>query len=199
MAIVAGLAGLAVAVLAARYAGSDTAGALDRRLRSDVTSLLGRPSSGALVVDLFGEPMVVAVLVGVLAALCLALRRRALAAVAVVGPILTGAATTALKPVIGRTIHDGHLAYPSGHTAAVTALALVGMLLVVGLIRGGRAIGLLLVLGGAGVAGAAMAWAQIVLDAHYPTDTVGGFAMAMAVVPATALLVDRFAPPITHR
>jgi hypothetical protein len=30
-------------------------------------------------------------------------------------------------------------------------------------------------------------------DAHYETDTVGGFAAAVAVVPATAWLVDRVA------
>ncbi|MFC5996714.1 phosphatase PAP2 family protein [Pseudonocardia hispaniensis] len=193
MAILAGLAGIVVTVLAVHYAGTATAGPLDQRLRAGVWNLFGRARPGALVLDLFGEPVVAALLVAALAALCLALRRRALAVVALVGPALTGVATTTLKPVVGRTIHGGHLAYPSGHTATVTALALVGMLLVASLVRSGRAVGLLLVLGGAGAAGAVMAVAQIVLDAHYPTDTVGGFAVALAVVPATALLVDRFA------
>jgi undecaprenyl-diphosphatase len=37
-----------------------------------------------------------------------------------------------------------------------------------------------------------MAWAQIDLTAHYPTDTIGGFGTALLVIPATALLVDKF-------
>jgi undecaprenyl-diphosphatase len=42
-------------------------------------------------------------------------------------------------------------------------------------------------------AAAAMAWSQVALGAHYETDTVGGFAAAVAVVPATAWLVDKVA------
>jgi len=38
-----------------------------------------------------------------------------------------------------------------------------------------------------------MAWSQVALGTHYPTDTIGGFCTAMAVVPATAWLVDWFA------
>lgn len=37
-----------------------------------------------------------------------------------------------------------------------------------------------------------MAWFQVALGTHYPTDTIGGFCTAMALVPATALLVDWF-------
>jgi membrane-associated phospholipid phosphatase len=36
-----------------------------------------------------------------------------------------------------------------------------------------------------------MALAQVTADAHYPTDTIGGFCAAMAAVPATAWLVER--------
>ncbi|MEU3273749.1 phosphatase PAP2 family protein [Saccharomonospora sp. NPDC006951] len=38
--------------------------------------------------------------------------------------------------------------------------------------------------------GAAMAWAQIALNAHYPTDTLGGFATALVGVPGVALALD---------
>jgi len=72
-------------------------------------------------------------------------------------------------------------------------LALVAALLVVDRLRAGRLPGLLIVLTGAGAAGAAMGWSQVVLDVHYLTDTLGGFCTAVAVVPATALLVDRLA------
>jgi undecaprenyl-diphosphatase len=51
----------------------------------------------------------------------------------------------------------------------------------------------LLILSGTAAAGATMAWAQVTLTMHYPTDTIGGFCTAMAILPATALLVDAFA------
>jgi undecaprenyl-diphosphatase len=57
----------------------------------------------------------------------------------------------------------------------------------------GRAAATALVLGLALVGGGLMAYAQIDLTAHYPTDTIGGFGCALLVVPATALLVDRLA------
>jgi undecaprenyl-diphosphatase len=50
-----------------------------------------------------------------------------------------------------------------------------------------------LVLGLALVCGLLMAWAEVGLGAHYPTDTIGGFATALAVIPATAWAVDRAA------
>lgn len=191
--IMAVLAALVGAVLAARYSGDIAASWLDRWAQTAVESLLPQPGPGALLIDLVGEPLVTAVVAGLLAAACLALGRRRLAVVAVAGPGLTGVATTVLKPVIGRTIHGSYLAYPSGHTAAVTVLALVVMLLAVDLLRAGRLPGVLLILAGAGAGGATMAWSQVALGAHYPTDTIGGFCTAMAVVPATALLVDWFA------
>lgn len=196
------IAGAVTAGLAAHYSGHEAAGPLDRWAQTAVQSLLPPRGPAALLINLVGEPIVAAVLVSLLAVTCLALRRRRLAVVAVAGPCLTGIATTVLKPVIGRTIHGGYLAYPSGHTAAATGLALIIMLLVVDLLRTGRLLGVLLVLTGAGAAGATMAWAQVALTMHYPTDTLGGFCTAMAVLPATALLVDRLASrrrdPVGH-
>lgn len=140
-----------------------------------------------------GDPLQVVVLTGLLAAVCLTLRRWRLAVVAVAGMGVAAVVATAIKPVVGRTIHGGFLAYPSGHTAAATVLAIVLMLLLVDLLGTGRLPGMLLILAGAGVAGAGAALSQIVLDVHYPTDTVGGFCVALVVVPATAYLVDRLA------
>jgi len=189
----AGIAALVSAVLAAHYSGEIAAGWLDRRAETEVKSLLPQPGSGALLIDLLGQPLVTVVLAALLAATCLILGRRRLAVVAVAGPGLTGVATTVLKPVIGRTIHGSDLSYPSGHTAAATVSALIVMLLVVDLLRAERLPSVLLILAVAGAAGATMAWSQVALGAHYPTDTIGGFCTAMAVVPATALLVDWFA------
>lgn len=180
---VAVLAALVVAVLAVQYSGDIAAGWLDRSAQTAVESLLPQPGRGALLIDSIGAPLVAVVLAGLLAAACLVLGRRRLAVVAIAGLGLTGVATTALKPLIDRTIHGGYLAYPSGHTAAATVLALLVALLAVDLLRAGRLPSVLLVLAGAGSAGAMMAWSQIALGAHYPTDTIGGFCTAMAVVP----------------
>ena len=187
------LAALVATALGVHFSGDIAAGGADRWAQTAVESLLPQPGAGALLIDLVGEPLVTVVLAGLPAVACLALGRRRLAVVVVAGTGLTGVVTTVLKPVIGRTIHGGYLAYPSGHTAAATVLALVVTLLVVDLLRAGRLPGVLLILAGAGAAGAMMAWSQVALGAHYPTDTIGGFCTAMAIVPATVLVVDRFA------
>jgi membrane-associated phospholipid phosphatase len=111
----------------------------------------------------------------------------------VLGVVVTVAVTTALKPIVGRTIHGEFLSYPSGHTALATALALVIAFVLADRLALGRAAAMLLILGFALVAGAAMGWAEVGLGAHYPTDAVGGFCAALAAVPATAWLVDRVA------
>ncbi|MGH3829539.1 MAG: phosphatase PAP2 family protein [Pseudonocardiaceae bacterium] len=188
--VIAVLAAGVDVVLAAHYSGDTTAGWWDRWAQTAVQGLLPHAGHDALPIDLVGEPLVTAGLAALLAAACLVLRRRRLAVVAVAGPGLTGIATTVLKPVIGRTIHGDNLSYPSGHTAAATVLALVVTLLAVDLLRAGRMPGVLLICAGAGLAGAMMAWSQVVLRNHYPTDTIGGFCTALAVVPATAWLVD---------
>lgn len=189
------VAAVAVAgLLAARYAGASSAGGTDRWLQD---RLIGRPSWAnlpAVLVDFVAEPVGAALSLAVLGGCCLLLRRPRLAVLAVVGPLLSGAITTALKAPVGRTINGGYLAYPSGHTAVATALALVLALLLVSLWRLRPWVALALVLAGAGVGGVAMAWAQVYLIAHYPTDTLGGFCTALVVVPATAALIDR----VTH-
>jgi undecaprenyl-diphosphatase len=52
---------------------------------------------------------------------------------------------------------------------------------------------LALLYGVAFAVGLLAAWAQAGLTAHYATDTVGGWCTALAVVPATAWLIDRTA------
>jgi membrane-associated phospholipid phosphatase len=195
--VIAVLAGVVVVVLAVFYAGDTVAGPADRGIRNMILAVFPEPERAALVIDRFGAPLTVLVLAGALAVVCSALGRHRLAVVAVAGPGLTGAVTTGLKPLVARTIHEGFLAYPSGHTGAVTALALVAMLLVVDALGTGPLTGTLLVVGGAAAAGGTMSVAQIALYAHYATDTLGGFCAAVAVVPAAALLADTVAPP--HR
>lgn len=139
----------------------------------------------ALTIDFLGEPAgAVLVMVALLAA-CLLARDWPMAVLAVLGPGLTVLATTLAKPLVGRTINGDNLSFPSGHTAYATAVGLVAALLIA------RRVGALVALTIAvpALCAAAMAWAQVSLGAHYVTDTIGGYATALFIVPAAALVV----------
>ncbi|MGD9483921.1 phosphatase PAP2 family protein [Streptomyces sp. TRM70308] len=191
--LVAALAALVAVVLGAAYVGDSEPGRVDARVWAAVHGVGPPWRYAALATDFLGEPVGAVTLVGAAVTGCLLLRRPRAAVLVVAGAGTAVGTTTLLKPLVGRTIHDGHLSYPSGHTAFVTALALVAALLAVGRFGLGRTSGTLLVLAAALVAGAAMGWAQVALGAHYPSDALGGWCTALAVVPATAWLVDRMA------
>jgi membrane-associated phospholipid phosphatase len=190
---IAALAALVVVVLGVRSAGRGRPGRADAWIRSGAADVGPPWRRVALAVDFLAEPAGAAALVLAAVTGCLLRRRMRAAVLLVVGTGLTVGATTLLKPLVGRTIHDGHLCYPSGHTAFLTAFALVAALLTAGRLGLGRAAGTLLVVTSALLAGAAMGWAQVALGAHYPTDALGGWCTALAVVPVTARLVDRVA------
>lgn len=192
--LVAGVAALVVGVLGGMYAGHGRPGRVDAWVQPAVEGAGPTPRHFALALDFLGEPLGSVLLVGAVVAGCLLLwgPRAAVFVVACVG-VAVGVATV-LKYVVGRTIHGaGNLSYPSGHTAFLTALAFALALIVTGRLGLGGTAGTVLVLASALVAGAAMGWAQVALGAHYPTDVVGGWCTALAVVPATAWLVDRSA------
>jgi undecaprenyl-diphosphatase len=192
MGIVSVLAAIVVGVLGVLFYAGGSLGGFDG---------WGAPMDGlrtplrniALVIDFCGEPLGAAILIASLVAGCFMLGRRRWAVVLVAGAGVSVGVTTVLKPLVGRTIHGDFLSYPSGHTALATAVALVLALLAVDRFKLGAPRGLLLVLVAAALAGAVMGWTEVALGAHYPSDTVGGFCTALAVVPATAWLVDRAA------
>lgn len=188
VAIVAVLATLVVVTLGLTVAGDSAPASFDRAVRQELEISTTVESSWALAVDFAGEPVGLAVLVALVVGVSLILRRPRVAVLVVLGTGLTISVTSALKPLVGRTIHDIYLSYPSGHTASATAVAMSAVLLVWQ--RLSRAAALALLYGVAFVVGAAAAWAQSSLVAHYPSDTVGGWCTALAVVPATALLID---------
>jgi undecaprenyl-diphosphatase len=109
----------------------------------------------------------------------------------VAAPAATGAVTTLLKALVGRTL-DGDLALPSGHTAGVTAVSLVLALLLVDLVGTplpapvAAMVVLLPVLAVPGV----VALALVATGSHYATDTVAGFCTAVAVTLALGLVLD---------
>lgn len=181
---------LLVAVPGVILAGGTEPGRLDRWIQPDVNTPAAAWGA-ALAVDWTGGPAGRTILVLVVMGLCLVAGRRRLAVVALVGTILTSVLTTVLKYVVDRRIHGDFLSYPSGHTAAATAIGVVLGLLLADLLGAGRVAGLALVLGLGLGCGALMAWVQVDLTAHYPTDTIGGVGCALLVIPATALLIDK--------
>jgi undecaprenyl-diphosphatase len=180
LAVVSVLAAVTLVVLGLVFAGTSAAGefgipAVNRSLGSPWAQL-------ALIVDWFSEPVGAVVVVTTLVVVFLRRGNRRAALLAVCGPVAVVAVTTGMKPLVGRTINDGFLSFPSGHTATAAAFALVatvwaGRLWVTALVTV--------------VAAGVMAWSQVALNAHYPTDTVGGFCAALAVVPAVAWVIDR--------
>lgn len=199
LAPIAALATLTVVALGLLCAGRGRPAKVDTWIQAAVDGARPPWQHVFLATDFLGEPVGAVALVVAAVTVCLLLGRPRAAVLVVVGPGLTVATTTLLKPLVGRTIHGGYLSYPSGHTAFLTAVALAVALLAVGRIGLGRTAGTLLVLAAALVAGAAMGWAQVALSAHYPTDVLGGWCTALAVVPATAWLVDRSADAARRR
>ncbi|MGW3123216.1 phosphatase PAP2 family protein [Streptomyces sp. NPDC001107] len=189
------LATLVVAAIGVLYAGHSEPGRVDRWIVRPTADSVRPPwRYVALTLDFLGEPAGSAMVIVAAVAGCLLLRRPRAAVLVVAGVGVTVGAATLLKHVVGRTIHGAdNLSYPSGHTAFFTALALTAALPATGRLGLGRAAGMSLVFAAALVAGAAMGWAQVALGAHYPTDVLGGWCTALAVVPATAWLVDRAA------
>ncbi|MFD5635127.1 phosphatase PAP2 family protein [Streptomyces sp. NPDC127077] len=194
------LAASAVLALGAFYAGDSEPGPVDARLGTAAYDVGPPWRNVALALDFLGEPAGATALVVTLMAGCLLLRRPRAAALVAAGATAAVVTATLLKSLVGRTIHgDGNLSYPSGHTAFATALALAVALAATGRLGLGRTAASALVLGAALTAGAAMGWAQVALGAHYPTDALGGWCTALAVVPAAAWLVDRTADRMTGR
>ncbi|MEH6374626.1 phosphatase PAP2 family protein [Streptomyces sp. KLMMK] len=193
--LIAGLAALVVVVLGVLYAGHGEPGGVDRWIVRPTADSVQPPwRRVALAADFLGEPVGAAALVVAAVTGCLLLRRPRAAVFVVAGAGISVGVATLIKSLVERTIHGaGNLSYPSGHTAFFTALALVLALLATGRLGLGRSAGTMFVLAAALVAGATMGWAQVALGAHYPTDVLGGWCTALAVIPATAWLVDRTA------
>ena len=190
-AAVAVLATTVVAVLAVQYAGDDSAGRVDGHLDRAVDALPVVADRFVRTATVLGSPAVVTVAAGVLALVCLLVRRPGGAVLAVAGPGLTGLITTFGKPVVDRTIgHDDTLAFPSGHTGGATSLSLVCALLLAGALGWGARGSAVLAATVAVVMGGLVGTGMVVGGSHYPTDVVGGFCAAVAAVLGVALLLD---------
>ncbi len=122
--------------------------------------------------------LIYAVIVAVLA-VALWRRRWETAALAVLGPGLCVLLVEILKPLFGR-LHSGYLSYPSGHMASSAAALTVAALVV----------RRLFVWSVWALAMPCTAAGLVAMNYHYPTDTIGGFCLAMGVVLPLAVLAD---------
>ncbi|MER5203557.1 phosphatase PAP2 family protein [Streptomyces sp. NPDC002825] len=190
---IAALAALGLLALGVRYSGHTHPATVDVWIQPLLVDVRPPWAYAAEALDFLGEPDGAVLSIVTVVTACLLLRQPRAAVLAVVGAALSVGATKLLKSLVGRTINGDNLSFPSGHTAFLTALALVVALLAGGRLGLGRTAGTMLVLATTLVAGAAMGWAQVVTRAHYPTDTVGGLCTALVVVPVTAWLIDRTA------
>ncbi|MGW5776593.1 phosphatase PAP2 family protein [Streptomyces sp. NPDC003863] len=191
-----GIAGFGAVVLfglGVLFAGDSRPGVVDLRVWAVVNGAAPPWLYVAQAMDFLGEPVGAPLLVGAAVGGCLLLRRPRAAVLVVLGVGTAVGVAKVLKSLVGRTIHGDNLSFPSGHTAFFTSFALVVALLVAGWLRVGRTVGVSLVLASTLLAAAVMGWAQVVLGAHYPTDVVGGWCTAVAVVPVVAWGVDRVA------
>ena len=180
--------------LGVRYAGARGPGhvddSIDRRVQQ---TLSGHPR---LLLDLIDLANPAAILLAC-AALCLVfllLHRWRLALLAVFAPaVCTGLVDVVLKPLFDRRLAGG-LSYPSGHTAAASALAIVVIIAVIGPNRPNwSALWRFFVAFVATCGAVAVAAALVGGGYHYATDTVGGVLIAIATALSVALLIDAVA------
>ncbi|MCA1836325.1 MAG: phosphatase PAP2 family protein, partial [Actinobacteria bacterium] len=171
-----------LAVLALRYAHQEAAGTLDRTLDTYIRiGLQGEQGvTGALISFVYPprSMILLAAITGVGA-----WARRWSGVTLTLGGTLSAVVITEvlLKPLIGR-LRYGHLTFPSGHTTAVTAIAIAMVILLIGAPRP-RRVALRLMTGLATVAvPASVAIALIAQHIHYATDTIAGCCVALVTV-----------------
>lgn len=138
-----------------------------------------------------GEPVQSVILTAVVTAACLVARRLQGAALTIVSAVLaSGIAELVLKPIVHRTLGT-FVVYPSGHTCrAFTIAAIVGVLVLGQRRRTMRTAVTIALAAILFLVGCAVGVAVICLNFHYFTDTIGGAALGVGVVIATAFALD---------
>jgi undecaprenyl-diphosphatase len=173
------------AALGARYAGSSSGPPVPR---------LGGYGWFVEAVVAIGSPVVVTALTALLVVGLAWLRwPRAAVLAALSAPVASALTELVLKPLVDRT-RGGSLAYPSGHTTGIFAVATVVVVLVSAVPAGRLRTRTRVWVGGVALAVAvAVASASVVVGDHYATDTVGGACVAVATVLGLGVAVDAVA------
>jgi membrane-associated phospholipid phosphatase len=192
------LAGCAVlvAVLGAVFARQNMADRFDHAVDAPVITWFAGHHGLALWLAFPGTTKPAVALSLVIAAACLLAGRLAGALLAVAAvPVAVGLCELLIKPLVHRT-YIGQVVYPSGHVAAISALAATVTVLLVAaprpvLARALRVFVLIL----AYLTVAAVVVGVIAVRFHYFTDTVAGVAVGTGTVCGLALGISQFRRP----
>jgi membrane-associated phospholipid phosphatase len=185
------LAGCAilVAVLGVVFAHQDTADGFDHAVDAPIVTAFSGHSGLAGLLAFPGTTIPAVVLSAAMAVACLLAGRVngvVLAAVAV--PATVGLTDGLLKPWVHRSYLD-QPAYPSGHTASITALAATAVVLLLASGHPARWLRIL-ILAVTSLLIVSVVVGVIGITFHYFTDTVAGAAVGIGTVCALALLLD---------
>src|SRR3954447_1681932 len=134
-----------------------------------------------------GSPVFAVLAFGALALVAYAWRDNVALAVCITGPVLAAAARVVAKPVVHR-LKDSSLTYPSGHATLAAALAAVIVWMVYR--RRGRHAAALTAIAATAIP-LAVSIAVVGLGWHYSTDAIGGIALGVGTVCATAAAFDK--------
>lgn len=141
-------------------------------------------------------------LLGIVVVFAALLRRWNVAALAVIAPAVAVILTKyVLKPLIGRRLTFGTFSvrgvFPSGHETAVSATAMVLLVVACQVPMRRRTRGV--------IVGVLAVWTTLAAVGlvrnfwHYATDTLGALCVSAAVVPALALVIDRYGARVEAR
>ncbi len=187
-----------VVLLGAWFQHRSGPGPLDRAIDDRLHAVLRGQLPLMRVLAHLGVLVPVAAMTAVLVAACLATRRwRGALLVAVAVPASAALTEVLLKPLIHRTIGGypgfaGWLSFPSGRATGAFTIAAAVAVLLIGPVRPQVPAALRVLLAAcAFLLAAGVAVAAVALKYHYFTDTVGGAAVGVGTVLATALIIDR--------
>jgi membrane-associated phospholipid phosphatase len=185
--IVAVVVTAALGLLLAGHSGS---GRVDGWVDGQIDARLGRLPHLTDFIYL-GDSLWVVVIAAAMVVACLLTRRfRGALLVAIAVPVAGGLTDHILKPLVDRT-SNGALTYPSGHTAAVTTMAVAAVLVLTGPGRPPLPAALRWLLSAALLALIpCVAVALVIAQYHYFTDTIGGAGVGITVALGTALGLD---------
>lgn len=189
-ALLAGCA-ILVAALGVLFAHQSTADAFDHAVDSPVITVFAGHPALALRLASPGTTAPAVVVSVVVAVACLITRRLRGAVLAVAAvPVAVGLCEVLVKPLVHRT-YIGQVVYPSGHTAAIVALAATVTVLLLAPPRPAMPGWLrTLILAVAYLAALAVVVGVIAVRFHYFTDTVAGAAVGIGTVCGLALVLD---------
>jgi membrane-associated phospholipid phosphatase len=180
-----------VAVLGVLFAHQTRADQFDQAIDSPIIGWLGgHPGLAGRLAAPGSQLPAVALSAAIIVACLLAGRLNGALLAATAVPVAVGLNDHLCKPLVHRT-YLGVLSYPSGHTAAMFAVASTVTVLLLIPARPGKARALrVLIPAAACVLGGIVAAGVIGLRWHYFTDTVAGAAVGIGTVCGLALLLD---------